>query len=259
MFFLPTGYTRTTQAHSFTTTTCFYGAIKTAMMWAISSPDHFKKNRLSWHWRRIILVAAVVNLASVQRYHLWKRCDCDKADNGLFGEGVEWICVLQTPSLPLQTFTFEMPLVVCLLSPNVSGITNETNQTNTFPPAASGRADSFLVFHGFPPSPLNDGSEWTSMAPKTKCQNDVYCTLYPSFILPAIPFSLCAFPFSFLCVYIPVSPCLPGFPRFFFFFVFFSIFHSLSASSFSRSQDMQMTRGLARQSDSTVPRPARER
>lgn len=111
--------------------------------------------------------------------------------------------------------------VVCLVSLNVSGSTDETNQINTLPPVVSGRAESFLVFHGFPPSPLYDGSEWTSMAPKTKCQKDVYCTVYPSLILPAIPFSLCTIPFSFLCVCIPVPPCLPGFPCFFFFFFFF--------------------------------------
>lgn len=149
--------------------------------------------------------------------------------------------------------------VVCLVSLNVSGSTDETNQINTLPPVVSGRAESFLVFHGFPPSPLYDGSEWTSMAPKTKCQKDVYCTVYPSLILPAIPFSLCTIPFSFLCVCVflslHVSPAFLVFSSSF----FFSIFHSLSASSFSRSQDMQMTRGLARQSDSTVPRPARER
>lgn len=149
--------------------------------------------------------------------------------------------------------------VVCLVSVNVSGSTDETNQINTLPPVVSGRAESFLVFHGFPPSPLYDGSEWTSMAPKTKCQKDVYCTVYPSLILPAIPFSLCTIPFSFLCVCVflslHVSPAFLVFSSSF----FFSIFHSLSASSFSRSQDMQMTRGLARQSDSTVPRPARER
>lgn len=104
---------------------------------------------------------------------------------------------------------------------NVSGSTDETNQINTLPPVVSGHAESFLVFHGFPPSPLYDGSEWTSMAPKTKCQKDVYCTVYPSLILPAIPFSLCTIPFSFLCVCIPVPPCLPGFPCFFFFFFFF--------------------------------------
>lgn len=142
---------------------------------------------------------------------------------------------------------------------NVSGSTDETNQINTLPPVVSGRAESFLVFHGFPPSPLYDGSERTSMAPKTKCQKDVYCTVYPSLILPAIPFSLCTIPFSFLCVCVflslHVSPAFLVFSSSF----FFSIFHSLSASSFSRSQDMQMTRGLARQSDSTVPRPARER
>lgn len=149
--------------------------------------------------------------------------------------------------------------VVCLVSLNVSGSTDETNQINTLPPVVSGRAESFLVFHGFPPSPLYDGSEWTSMAPKTKCQKDVYCTVYPSLILPAIPFSLCTIPFSFMCVCVflslHVSPAFLVFSSSF----FFSIFHSLSASSFSRSQDMQMTRGLARQSDSTVPRPARER
>lgn len=149
--------------------------------------------------------------------------------------------------------------VVCLVSVNVSGSTDETNQINTLPPVVSGRAESFLVFRGFPPSPLYDGSEWTSMAPKTKCQKDVYCTVYPSLILPAIPFSLCTIPFSFLCVCVflslHVSPAFLVFSSSF----FFSIFHSLSASSFSRSQDMQMTRGLARQSDSTVPRPARER
>lgn len=149
--------------------------------------------------------------------------------------------------------------VVCLVSVNVSGSTDETNQINTLPPVVSGRAESFLVFHGFPPSPLYDGSERTSMAPKTKCQKDVYCTVYPSLILPAIPFSLCTIPFSFLCVCVflslHVSPAFLVFSSSF----FFSIFHSLSASSFSRSQDMQMTRGLARQSDSTVPRPARER
>lgn len=149
--------------------------------------------------------------------------------------------------------------VVCLVSLNVSGSTDETNQINTLPPVVSGRAESFLVFRGFPPSPLYDGSEWTSMAPKTKCQKDVYCTVYPSLILPAIPFSLCTIPFSFLCVCVflslHVSPAFLVFSSSF----FFSIFHSLSASSFSRSQDMQMTRGLARQSDSTVPRPARER
>lgn len=149
--------------------------------------------------------------------------------------------------------------VVCLVSLNVSGSTDETNQINTLPPVVSGRAESFLVFHGFPPSPLYDGSERTSMAPKTKCQKDVYCTVYPSLILPAIPFSLCTIPFSFLCVCVflslHVSPAFLVFSSSF----FFSIFHSLSASSFSRSQDMQMTRGLARQSDSTVPRPARER
>lgn len=149
--------------------------------------------------------------------------------------------------------------VVCLVSLNVSGSTDETNQINTLPPVVSGRAESFLVFRGFPPSPLYDGSEWTSMVPKTKCQKDVYCTVYPSLILPAIPFSLCTIPFSFLCVCVflslHVSPAFLVFSSSF----FFSIFHSLSASSFSRSQDMQMTRGLARQSDSTVPRPARER
>lgn len=123
--------------------------------------------------------------------------------------------------MPLQTFTFKMLSVVCLVSLNVSGSTDETNQINTLPPVVSGRAESFLVFHGFPPSPLYDGSEWTSMAPKTKCQKDVYCTVYPSLILPAIPFSLCTIPFSFLCVCIPVPPCLPGFPCFFFFFFFF--------------------------------------
>lgn len=149
--------------------------------------------------------------------------------------------------------------VVCLVSLNVSGSTDETNQINTLPPVVSGHAESFLVFRGFPPSPLYDGSERTSMAPKTKCQKDVYCTVYPSLILPAIPFSLCTIPFSFLCVCVflslHVSPAFLVFSSSF----FFSIFHSLSASSFSRSQDMQMTRGLARQSDSTVPRPARER
>lgn len=108
-----------------------------------------------------------------------------------------------------------------LVSLNVSGSTDETNQINTLPPVVSGRAESFLVFHGFPPSPLYDGSERTSMVPKTKCQKDVYCTVYPSLILPAIPFSLCTIPFSFLCVCIPVPPCLPGFPCFFFFFFFF--------------------------------------
>lgn len=179
-----------------------------------------QKNRLSWHRRRFNLVAAVVNLASVQRFHLGWRCDCDKADNRLFG-GRCGICVLQPPSLPLQTFTFKMLSVVCLVSLNVSGSTDETNQINTLPPVVSGRAESFLVFHGFPPSPLYDGGERTSMVPKTKCQKDVYCTVYPSLILPAIPFSLCTIPFSFLCVCIPVPPCLPGFPCFFFFFFFF--------------------------------------
>lgn len=142
---------------------------------------------------------------------------------------------------------------------NVSGSTDETNQINTLPPVVSGRAESFLVFHGFPPSPLYDGSERTSMVPKTKCQKDVYCTVYPSLILPAIPFSLCTIPFFIsVCVYSCPSMS-PRLSLFFLLLFFFSIFHSLSASSFSRSQDMQMTRGLARQSDSTVPRPARER
>lgn len=105
---------------------------------------------------------------------------------------------------------------------NVSGSTDETNQINTLPPVVSGRAESFLVFHGFPPSPLYDGSEWTSMAPKTKCQKDVYCTVYPSLILPAIPFSLCTIPFSFLCVCVflslHVSPAFLVFSSSFFFF-----------------------------------------
>lgn len=105
---------------------------------------------------------------------------------------------------------------------NVSGSTDETNQINTLPPVVSGRAESFLVFHGFPPSPLYDGSEWTSMVPKTKCQKDVYCTVYPSLILPAIPFSLCTIPFFIsVCVYScpSMSPRLSLFFLLLFFFL----------------------------------------
>lgn len=50
---------------------------------------------------------------------------------------------------------------------------------------------------------------------KTKCEKD--CTICPCFVF--IPPSFHAHPFSIsvcVCVYVPVSPCLPGFPCFFF-------------------------------------------
>lgn len=216
-FFFPTGYTCTTQAHSFTTTTCFYGAIESVMMWAVSSPDHFRKIALLGIggvsiWLQLLWILRQCNAT------IWdKGATVIKKTFGCLGKGwkeyvsqkhhlcsyrhLHWTCCRWFVSSPLM-----------FLAPPMKQI------THTLPPVVSGRAQSFTVFHGFPPSPLYDGSEWTSMAPKTKCQKDVYCTVYPSFILPAIPFSLCTFPLSFLCVYIPVPPCLPGFPCFFFFF-----------------------------------------
>lgn len=50
------------------------------------------------------------------------------------------------------------------------------------------------------------------MEPKTKCQKDVYCTIHPSFIFPSFPLHSMHIHFQFLCLYVPVSPCLPGFP-----------------------------------------------
>lgn len=84
----------------------------------------------------------------------------------------------------------------------------------------------------FSPSRLFCGGEWTSVVltqrieklnvKKKERERDVYCTVYPSFVLFSHPF------FHF-CVCVSVSPCLPDF-FFFFFYLPLPICFSLSLS-----------------------------
>lgn len=91
MLFFPTGCTCTTQAHSFTTTTCFYGAIESAVMWAVSSPDHFRK-----------IAFLGIGGVSIWLQLLWilRQCNASIWDEGAtvikqtigcLGEGVEYV------------------------------------------------------------------------------------------------------------------------------------------------------------------------
>lgn len=97
----------------------------------------------------------------------------------------------------------------------------------------------------FSPSLLYSGGEWTSVVLTQKILKTKFKKKREREMFTALS-TLLSSPFS-------ISVCL-----------FLSLHVSLASSpylllSLSRSQDMQMTRGLARQSDSAVPRSARER
>lgn len=104
------------------------------------------------------------------------------------------------------------------------------------------------------PHSCKNGGEWVSVLLGQRSYKMYFLAQFFARVYPAfIPFAL---PFSHFSVCVSISPCPPSFSLFLPTFLSSSLYllHSLP-----RSRDMQMTRGLARQSDSTVPRSARQR